>query len=356
MIRSTVRLNSRVSLAARRMSSVKTFSSSTQSRSQQSQQQQQQKQQQQQSFVVPVLVATAAVAGVAALTDLSTKDERKVQIARAESKPPVDWDQLRADIIAILDNPKYDDGSYGPVLVRLAWHAAGTYDKATNSGGSDGATMRFAPESEHGANAGLAVARTLLEPIQARHPGISTSDLWQFAAVVAIEEMGGPKIPFRPGRVDKPDESHCTPDGRLPDAAQTQNHIRDIFYRMGFNDREIVALLGAHAIGRCHGDRSGFDGPWTKAPTMFSNEFYRELLEQKWTPRRWNGPKQYANADGDLMMLPADLALIQDEKFRVWVEKYAADEDLFFKDFAKAFQKLQENGVQAFAKPWYQFW
>merc|ERR1712169_132520 len=80
------------------------------------------------------------------------------------------------------------------------------------------------------------------------------------------------------------------------------------------------------------------------------------MLEQQWTPRRWNGPKQYANADGDLMMLPADLALIQDEKFRVWVEKYAADEDLFFKDFAKAFQKLQENGVQAFAKPWYQFW
>merc|ERR1712000_525456 len=176
-------------------------------------------------------------------------------------------------------------------LVRLAWHAAGTYDKATNSGGSDGATMRFAPESDHGANAGLAVARTLLEPIQARHPGISTSDLWQFAAVVAIEEMGGPKIPFRPGRVDKPDETHCTPDGRLPDAAQTQNHIRDIFYRMCFNDREIVALLGAHAIGRCHSDRSGFDGPWTKAPTMFSNEFYRELLEQQWTPRRWNGPK-----------------------------------------------------------------
>ena len=61
----------------------------------------------------------------------------------------------------------YLKGSYGPVLVRLAWHAAGTYDKATNSGGSDGATMRFAPESDHGANAGLAVARTLLEPIQA---------------------------------------------------------------------------------------------------------------------------------------------------------------------------------------------
>ncbi len=49
------------------------------------------------------------------------------------------------------------DGSYGPVLVRLAWHASGTYDKGTNTGGSNGATMRWAPESEHAANAGLQV-------------------------------------------------------------------------------------------------------------------------------------------------------------------------------------------------------
>ena len=41
-------------------------------------------------------------------------------------------------------------------------------------------------------------------------------------------------------------------------------HIRDIFYRMGFNDREIVALIGAHTLGRCHADRSGYVGPWTR--------------------------------------------------------------------------------------------
>lgn len=52
--------------------------------------------------------------------------------------------------------------------VRLAWHAAGTYDKGSGTGGSNGATMRYAPESEHGANAGLAVARALLEPIKAK--------------------------------------------------------------------------------------------------------------------------------------------------------------------------------------------
>lgn len=60
----------------------------------------------------------------------------------------------------------YDDGSYGPVLVRLAWHASGTYDKVTGTGGSNGATMRFAPEGGHGANAGLSAARDFLEPVK----------------------------------------------------------------------------------------------------------------------------------------------------------------------------------------------
>lgn len=60
----------------------------------------------------------------------------------------------------------YDDGSYGPVLVRLAWHASGTYDAETGTGGSNGATMRFAPEGDHGANAGLKAARDFLEPVK----------------------------------------------------------------------------------------------------------------------------------------------------------------------------------------------
>lgn len=60
----------------------------------------------------------------------------------------------------------YDDGSYGPVLVRLAWHASGTYDVETGTGGSNGATMRFAPEGSHGANAGLKAARDFLEPVK----------------------------------------------------------------------------------------------------------------------------------------------------------------------------------------------
>lgn len=63
----------------------------------------------------------------------------------------------------------YDDGSYGPVLVRLAWHCSGTYDMETGTGGSNGATMRFAPEADHGANAGLKHARDFLEPVKGKH-------------------------------------------------------------------------------------------------------------------------------------------------------------------------------------------
>lgn len=60
------------------------------------------------------------------------------------------------------------------VLVRLAWHASGTYDKETGTGGSNGATMRFAPESDHGANAGLKYARDFLEPIKGTFASIPT--------------------------------------------------------------------------------------------------------------------------------------------------------------------------------------
>lgn len=103
--------------------------------------------------------------------------------------------------------------------------------------------------------------------------------------------MQGPSIPYRPGRLDK-DIAACTPDGRLPDASQGNKHLRDIFYRMGFNDQEIVALSGAHALGRCHTDRSGFDGPWTFSPTVVTNDYYDLLLKEKWTWKKWNGPKQ----------------------------------------------------------------
>ncbi|KAA8577294.1 hypothetical protein MFRU_021g00350 [Monilinia fructicola] len=239
----------------------------------------------------------------------------------------------------------YDDGSYGPVLVRLAWHCSGTYDKETGTGGSNGATMRFAPEGDHGANAGLVAARDFLAPIKAKHPWISYSDLWILAGICSIQEMQGPIIPFRPGRQDK-EASACTPDGRLPDASQGNKHLRAIFGRMGFNDQEIVALSGGHALGRCHTDRSGFDGPWTFSPTVVTNDYYKLLLDEKWNWKKWNGPKQYEDkTTKTLMMLPTDMALVTDKSFRTWVEKYAKDEALFMKDFGAVVNKLFELGV-----------
>ena len=80
-----------------------------------------------------------------------------------------DYQKVYNEIASRLEEKDdYDDGSYGPVLVRLAWHASGTYDKETKTGGSNGATMRFAPEGDHGANAGLKHARDFLEPVKGR--------------------------------------------------------------------------------------------------------------------------------------------------------------------------------------------
>jgi len=166
-------------------------------------------------------------------------------------KPTVEDYQKVYDAVAKLlwEHDEYEDGSYGPIVLRLAWHSSGTYDKETNTGGSNGATMRFAPEGGHGANNGLKVARDFLEPVKAQFPWISYGDLWTLAGCVAIQEMQGPIMPWRPGRQDL-DESYCTPDGRLPDGSKGQDHVRAIFGRMGFNDQEMVALSGAHALGK----------------------------------------------------------------------------------------------------------
>jgi cytochrome c peroxidase len=134
---------------------------------------------------------------------------------------------------------------------------------------------------------------------------------------------------------------------------QGPQHLRDVFYRMGFDDRDIVALSGAHSMGRAHTSRSGFDGPWTRAPTAFSNELFRELTENTWSERKWNGPRQFTDPTGELMMLPSDMALVYDPSFKKYVEIYAKDEEQFFKDFARAWKKLQENGVSAFQCAWY---
>ncbi|KAI1374448.1 heme peroxidase [Hypoxylon crocopeplum] len=269
--------------------------------------------------------------------------------------------QVQAAIRALLRQPTYDDGSAGPVLVRLAWHSAGTYDAATRTGGSNGAGMRYEREGGDPANAGLQHARAFLEPLKHRFPWITYADLWTLAAVVAVREMGGPEIEWRGGRTDFTDDSRVPPRGRLPDGAQGAEHLRWIFYRMGFDDREIVALSGAHNLGRCHADRSGFDGKWVNKPTRFSNQYFKLLLANDWKKKTLpSGVEQFVYVEEDpeleageegekpeeLMMLPTDMSLLSDPAFRPWVERYAADKDLFFDHFAKVFAKLLELGIR----------
>ena len=107
-----------------------------------------------------------------------------------------------------------------------------------------------------------------------------------------------------------------------------------------------MALSGAHALGRCHTDRSGFDGPWTFSPTTLTNDYYKLLLDEAWSFRKWDGPRQFQDvASKSLMMLPTDMALIKDKSFRGWVEKYAKDNEAFFKDFSRVIMRLFELGV-----------
>ncbi|PSK35984.1 hypothetical protein B9Z65_5799 [Elsinoe australis] len=262
-----------------------------------------------------------------------------------------DYEAVRKDIAKLLHQPEYDDGSAGPVLVRLAWHSAGTYDATTDTGGSNGAGMRYESEGGDPANAGLQHARVFLEPIKSTHPWITYSDLWVLGGIVAIREMGGPDIPFYPGRTDYVDDSKLPPRGRLPDGARGADHIRHVFYRMGFNDQEIVALSGAHNLGRCHADRSGFEGAWVQNPTRFSNSYFRLMLSLQWKEKTLgNGVRQFVHVDEDLgeelMMLPTDLALVNDTAFRPWVELYAKDKERFFEDFRNVFLKLVELGIE----------
>ncbi|KAH7389515.1 heme peroxidase [Phaeosphaeria sp. MPI-PUGE-AT-0046c] len=289
------------------------------------------------------LLATAGVYGL-----YTQKPELFGQESKAKLFVPrfEDYQKVYDTIAKMLqDQDDYDDGSYGPVLLRLAWHASGTYDKLTNTGGSNGATMRFAPEGDHGANAGLKAARDFLEPVKEAFPWITYSDLWILAGVCSIQEMQGPKVPYRAGRSDR-DLSFCTPDGRLPDASKDRSHIRAIFGRMGFGDKEMVALSGAHALGRCHTDRSGYDGPWTFSPTTMTNDYFKLLLEEKWGYKKWNGPKQFEDVKTKtLMMLPTDMELVKDKSFRKYTEEYAKDNDAFFKDFSDAVVTLFELGV-----------
>ncbi|GJN38462.1 hypothetical protein PR202_gb27502 [Eleusine coracana subsp. coracana] len=149
-------------------------------------------------------------------------------------------ERARRDLRALISSK-----NCAPIMLRLAWHDAGTYDKKTKTGGPNG-SIRFPEEYSHDSNKGIKIAIDLLEPIKQKHPNITYADLYQLAGVVAVEVTGGPTIDFVPGRRDS---SVCPEAGRLPDAKQGASHLRDVFYRMGLSDKDTVALSGGHTLG-----------------------------------------------------------------------------------------------------------
>lgn len=158
--------------------------------------------------------------------------------------------------------------------------------------------------------------------------------------------MGGPHIPFTPGRFDTTSKERIPPRNRLPDASLGKSHIVDVFLdRLGLSVQETVALIGAHSVGECHKSHQGFDGPWTHNQTEFTNNFYKMLLERTWKEKVWDGPRQFEDEEThELMMLPTDMALLE-QPFRPYVELYASDQNKFFEDFKDAWLKLISLGM-----------
>ena len=272
-----------------------------------------------------------------------------------------------------------DAKNCGPIFVRLAWHDSGTFDVGVKeewpaAGGAIG-SIRFDPEILHGANAGLSSAVELLEPVKEAVPNMSYADIFQMASARSIEVAGGPKIDMIYGRVDATGSDQCSPEGNLPDAeagpegkyggaggtsstedSTPNGHLRKVFYRMGLNDEEIVALSGAHTFGRAYKDRSGLGAEKTKF-TDGSKQFRKDGKEanykaggSSWTEKWLIFDNSYfttmpdKSADPELLKLSTDKTLFDDEGFAPFAEKFRDSQDEFFKSYALAHKNLSELG------------
>ncbi len=214
----------------------------------------------------------------------------------AEEFKKLDLEALKKDLHALMTDSQdwwpADFGHYGGLMIRMAWHAAGTYRIGDGRGGAGTAQQRFAPLNSWPDNANLDKARRLLWPIKQKYGRkISWGDLMILAGNVALESMGFKTFGFGGGRVDawEPDESvywgtentwlgdkrytgerqlenplaavqmgliYVNPEGPngKPDPAAAALDIRETFRRMAMNDEETVALIaGGHSFGKAHG-------------------------------------------------------------------------------------------------------
>jgi catalase-peroxidase len=184
-----------------------------------------------------------------------------------------------------------DFGHYGGLMIRMAWHSAGTYRIADGRGGAGSGQQRFAPLNSWPDNASLDKARRLLWPIKQKYGRkISWADLMVLAGNVALDSMGFKTFGFGGGRADvwEPEELYWGPEGTWlgderysgerqlqnplgavqmgliyvnpegpngkPDPVAAAKDIRETFFRMAMNDEETVALIaGGHTFGKTHG-------------------------------------------------------------------------------------------------------
>ncbi len=214
----------------------------------------------------------------------------------AKAFKSLDMKALKADLTALMTDSQSwwpaDYGHYGPLFVRMAWHAAGTYRTGDGRGGAGSGQQRFAPLNSWPDNGGLDKARRLLWPIKQKYGNqISWSDLMVLAGNVGMEAMGFKTFGFGGGRPDtwEPEEDiywgvedqwlgnarysgerdlekplaavqmgliYVNPEGPdgNPDPLASAHDIRETFARMGMNDEETVALVaGGHTFGKAHG-------------------------------------------------------------------------------------------------------
>ncbi len=212
----------------------------------------------------------------------------------------VDLKALKADIEKVLTTSQdwwpADWGHYGGLMIRMAWHSAGTYRVHDGRGGADGGQQRFEPLNSWPDNGNLDKARRLLWPVKQKYGrNVSWADLMILAGNVALESMGFETLGFAGGRVDDwesdlvywgpetkmlGNDKRYSKDGKLEkplaalqmgliyvnpegpsgnlDPVSAAGDMRESFGRMAMNDEEIVALVaGGHTLGKGHGARKG---------------------------------------------------------------------------------------------------
>jgi catalase-peroxidase len=218
-----------------------------------------------------------------------------VDFEYSEQFQKLDVEALKADIFEVMTTSQpwwpADYGHYGPLFIRMSWHAAGTYRIADGRGGGGTGQQRFAPLNSWPDNANLDKARRLLWPVKQKYgQSISWADLLVFAGNCALESMGFKTFGFGFGRPDvwEPEEVfwgpedtwlgderysgerqlgeklgavqmgliYVNPEGPNgePDPLKSAHDIRETFARMAMNDEETVALIaGGHSFGKTHG-------------------------------------------------------------------------------------------------------